>query len=93
MKQALADYYRETEEKAEAFARQDQTTSRFDHLQAFNLGRMVQRIEYSRRDAWLRVGLLLAGLAIGVAVGRISPAHIYDTLNKAMVFSSPMGPP
>ena len=93
MKQALADYYRETEEKADTFARQEQTTSRVDHLHAFNLGRMVQRIEHSRRDAWLRVGLLLAGLAIGVAVGRISPAHVYHALTKAVVFSSPIGAP
>ena len=93
MKQALANYYREIEEKAAAFAQQEHTISRVDHLQAFNLGRMVQRIEYSRRDTWLRVGLLLAGLASGVAVGRISPSHLYHALTRAMVFSRPIGAP
>ena len=93
MKQALADYYRETEEKAETYVQREQRIGRVDHLQAFNLGRMVQRLEYSRRNAWLCAGWLLAGLAIGVAVGRISPAHVYHALTKAVVFSSPIGAP
>ena len=44
---------------------------RAEHLQAFNFGRMVQRAENVRHGAWLRVGWLQAGLAMGVACGRV----------------------
>jgi hypothetical protein len=73
MKAALQEYYREVEEKAERFAKANEMRERADHLRAFNLGRMAQRVEGVKFHSWLRVGWLLAGLAIGVAIGRAVP--------------------
>jgi hypothetical protein len=80
MKQALEDYCCEVEEKAEKLARAEEMRERADHLQAFNLGRIVQRTENSRRDDWLRVGWLLVGLAIGVTFGRVYPDYLTSAL-------------
>lgn len=76
MKAALQDYYREVDEKAEQFARETETRECAEHLQAFNLGRMVQRVERVRFERWLRFGWLLVGLVIGAALGKFVP---YDT--------------
>jgi hypothetical protein len=80
VKQSLEDYCRDVEEKAEKFAQEEEMRERHDHLQAFNLGRMVQRTENFRRGAWRRVGWLLAGLAIGLAFGRVYPDYVYPAL-------------
>jgi hypothetical protein len=80
MKQMLEDYYREVEEKAEQFAQEAQMRERTEHLQAFNFGRIVQRTENSRHEAFMRVGWLLLGLAIGVAIGRVYPVHLTSAL-------------
>ncbi len=80
MKQALEDYRRTVDEKAEMFAQAEERRERDDHLQAFNFGRMAQRVENTRYDAWRRVGWLLAGLAIGVTFGRVYPDHVYPAM-------------
>jgi hypothetical protein len=77
MKAALEEYYREVEEKAEQFAKANEMRERADHLRAFNLGRMAQRVEGVKFKAWLQVGWLLAGLAIGIVIGRAYPAAWY----------------
>ncbi|MGA2986178.1 MAG: hypothetical protein ABSG32_20425 [Terriglobia bacterium] len=92
MKQTLEDYCREVDEQAERFAQAEERHERADHLQAFNFGRIVQRTENSRRDACLRVGWLLAGLAIGVACGKVYPDHLYRALaNKFLTRASLVG--
>lgn len=80
MRQTLEDYCHEVDKKAERFAREEVTCRQSEHLRAFNFGRTIQRVENSRRDAWLRVGFLLAGLVIGVACGRAYPDHLSSTL-------------
>ena len=73
MKHSLEEYCREVTDKAEKFVQSEEMQRRIDHVRAFNLGRMAQRLETSRREVWLRVGWLLAGVAIGAACGWIRP--------------------
>jgi hypothetical protein len=80
MMQAPEDYYQEVEERAQKFVQAQEMRERNDHLRAFHFGRMVQRVENSRHDTWRRVGWLLAGLAIGVAFGRVYPDSVYPAL-------------
>jgi len=80
MKQALEDYIREVEERAERFAQQEDLTRRDDHLRSFNLGRMAQRVERSRHEIWLRVAWLMVGITIGIALGRAYPDYLYPAL-------------
>jgi hypothetical protein len=69
MQQSLQEYCRDVEQRAERMVRAEETCRRNEHLRAFNLGRLAQRAEKSRREAWLRVGCLLAGLIVGAACG------------------------
>jgi hypothetical protein len=80
MRQALEEYYREVEEKAERFEREEVLCRRNDHLMAFNLGRIAQRVEKSRHELWLRIAWLLLGLAVGFACGRLYPTYLYPAL-------------
>jgi hypothetical protein len=80
MRVALQEYYREVEEKAEKFAKANEMRERAEHLRAFNLGRMAQRIEGVKFEGWLRVGWLLAGLVIGLALGRTYPGDLYSPM-------------
>jgi hypothetical protein len=88
MRQALEDYCREVDEKAERFAREEVICRQSEHLRAFNFGRMIQRVENSRRDLWLRVGCLLAGLVIGLAWRAAGLARTICTL-PSRIDSSP----
>jgi hypothetical protein len=74
------DYYHEVVEKAKRFAQAEEMRERADHLQAFNFGRTVQRIENSPFDVCLHVGCLLAEVTIGMAFGRIYPNYLYPAL-------------
>jgi len=80
MKSTLEDYYHDLDEKAERFAQAEEMRERDDHLQAFNFGRIAQRIEGSRSDVWRRAGWVLAGLAIGVACGSAFPDYLCPAL-------------
>jgi len=77
MKQTFEEYRFEVEENAERFAQTQETHNQEDHLRAFNLGRMVERIQNPRRRARRPVRWLLAGLVIGVLCGRVFPASVY----------------
>lgn len=95
MKQALEDYCREVEEKAEKYAQDEVMCRRYDHLRAFNLGRMAQRVEKTRQEIWLRVAWLLLGLAIGLAFGawysRTSFPRLAQRLSKSAVWERSAG--
>jgi hypothetical protein len=80
MKQALEDYFREVDEKAEKYAQQEEMSRRVEHLRSFNLGRLTQRLEKSRRETWVRMAWLMVGIVIGVALGRTYPSYLYPTL-------------
>jgi len=80
MKQALQDYYHEVEERAQKVVQAEEMRERDEHLRAFHFGRMVQRVENSRHNAWRHAGWLLAGLAIGVTFGRVYPDSVYPAL-------------
>jgi len=80
MKLALPEYCREVDEKAEQFAQAAEISERAGHLQAFNFGRMAQRIQGEKSDGWLRVGWLLVGLAVGAAIGGAYPDYLYPAL-------------
>lgn len=70
MRAALQEYYREVDEKAEQFARESELRERADHLRAFNLGRLAQRVESVRSKGRLRAGWIVAGLILGMGIGR-----------------------
>lgn len=85
MKQALEEYYREVEEKAEEFAQEEVMCRRYDHVRAFNLGRLAQRVEKSRHETWLRVLWLFLGLTIGLACGGMYPDSLYSLLAHKVI--------
>lgn len=80
MKQTFEEYYHDVVEKAERFAQTEEMHKREDHLRSFNLGRMAERFQHSKYTARLRVAWLLAGLAMGIACGRLFPDHIYRSV-------------
>lgn len=80
MRQTLEDYCREVEEKAEQFAQAEAQRERAEHLQAFNFGRLAQRVENSRSGLWLRMGWLVAGVALGAVLGSVFPNYLYPAL-------------
>ncbi len=80
MRQTLEEYCRDVNANAERFAREEVICQRIDHLRAFNFGRMMQRVENSRREARQRVRCLLLGLVMGVACGRAHPDNLYHAL-------------
>jgi hypothetical protein len=71
MKQTFEDYCRQLKTEADALAQEAEMQSRFDHLQAFNFGRTVGRIERAHAALWLRVRWLLLGAAAGVTLGAV----------------------
>jgi hypothetical protein len=80
MKQTLLDYCRDVDSRAAKFARAKDTHERRDHLDAYNFGRMVERMDSAKSDRWMRIGWLLAGVAIGVALGTAYPHYLYPAL-------------
>lgn len=85
MKQALEDYCREVEEKADILAREEERCRRDEHLRAYNLGRIAQRVNVSKREMWLRALWLLIGLGVGAAVGRAYPDYLYPALAQKFI--------
>src|SRR5579872_3658681 len=75
MRASMQDYYREVEERASQFTRDQEMRERADHLRAFNFGRTVQRIERTRRDLGIRIVFLTVGLVVGMTIGR--PSKIF----------------
>jgi hypothetical protein len=69
MKAALQEYCREVDERAERFATETEMRERADHIHAFNLGRLSQRVEGVKFESLLRVGWLVAGMLIGMTLG------------------------
>lgn len=80
MKSSLEEYCRTLDEQAAQFAREEVHSEQEDHLQAFNFGRMTQRVANVRRDACLSVGCLLAGLVLGTALGNAIPNGTVNAL-------------
>jgi hypothetical protein len=80
MKQTFEEYYRDVVAEAERFAETEEMHKREDHLRSFNLGRMAERFQHSKYAVRLRVTWLLAGLAIGIACGRLFPDRIYRSV-------------
>ena len=80
MKQTFEEYRFAVEENAERFAQTQEEHNQEDHLRAFNLGRMVERIQNPRRRARRPVRWLLAGLVIGVVCGRFFPDYVHRTV-------------
>jgi hypothetical protein len=68
MKQTFEDYCREVKAEAECLTQEAEVRACADHLQAFNFGRTVQRLENAPHDFWVRLGWLLIGAAIGAAL-------------------------
>jgi hypothetical protein len=71
MKQTFEDYCRQLKVEADALSRQADSHARFNHLQAFDFGRSVGRIENAYDDFWLRVRWLLLGAAVGVTLAAV----------------------
>jgi hypothetical protein len=71
MKQTFEDYCRQLKTEADALAQEAEMQSRFNHLQAFNFGRTVGRMEDAREALWLRLHWLLLGVVAGVALGAV----------------------
>jgi hypothetical protein len=80
MKMAMQEYCHEVDKRAEQFAQAAEMSERAEYLQAFNLGRTVQRIQGAKSDGWVRVGWILAGLALGTALGRAYPDYLCPAL-------------
>jgi len=57
--------------EADALALEADVHACSDHLQAFNFGRSVQRMENARDAFWVRVRWLLWGAAVGVALAAV----------------------
>ena len=71
MKQAFEEYCRKLIAEAEVLGQEAEVQSRFNHLQAFNFGRSVGRIENSQDDFWARLRWLLLGAAAGVTLAAV----------------------
>ena len=71
MPQNFENYSRRLQVEVDALAQEVEARSRFDHLDAFNFGRSVGRIEKARDFYWLRVRWLLMGAAAGVALAAV----------------------
>jgi hypothetical protein len=71
MKQTFEDYCRAVKAEAECRAHDAEVRAYADHLQAFNFGRTVQRLEGATRHFWLRLGWLLIGTAIGAVLAAV----------------------
>jgi hypothetical protein len=84
MKQTFEDYRREVLARADEAAQLGDAHQCSDHLESYNFGRTVQRIESLRRDYWVRIGCLLAGIAIGVACSSGYPRYLYSTLAQTL---------
>ena len=68
MSQMLQNYSRKLQAEVDALAQEAEAHSRFDHLNAFNFGRSVGRLENARYSFWLRVRWMLVGAAVGVTL-------------------------
>lgn len=79
MRQTFEEYRCEVVENAERFAQAQEVREQENHLMAFNLGRMVERIQNPRRRVRQPVRWLLVGLAIGIVFGRIFPHYVYHS--------------
>lgn len=77
MRQAFEEYRCELDESAECFARTEDARERDDHLRAYNLGRMVERLQNRPTKGRRPIPWLLLGLAIGMACGSLFPNDIY----------------
>ena len=66
MAQDIAIYCQSLQAKADKITQNGEGAMRFNHLQAFNFGRSVARLEHARHAFWLRVRWLLMGAAVGV---------------------------
>ncbi len=69
MKAALQEYCREVDERAERFATETEMRERADHLNAFNLGRLAQRVDGWKFGGLLRAAWLVVGMLIGMNIG------------------------
>ena len=83
MKQTFEDYCREVLARADKAAQLRDAHQCSDHLESFNFGRTVQRIQSLRRDYWMRIGCLLAGIAIGMACSGY-PRYLYSTIAQPL---------
>jgi len=79
MKQTFEEYRSAVVENAERFAQTQEMRDREDHLQAYNLGRIVERLQNHQNKARRPVPWLLVGLAIGIACGRLFPDYVHRT--------------
>ncbi len=85
MKQTFEEYRHEVLENAEWFAQREEVRERENHLRAYNLGRMVERIQNHQTRARWPVPWLLVGLVIGMVCGRIFPVSLYRNITSMLL--------
>jgi hypothetical protein len=84
MKQTFEDYRRAVTAEAECRAHDAEERAYSDHVQAFNFGRTVQRLEGATRHFWLR----LVWLLIGAAIGAVLAAAVVQSFGTGLVWLS-----
>jgi CheY-like chemotaxis protein len=68
---AMEEYCRNLEMEADAIARQAEIDARVNHLEAFNFGRSLARLENARAALRLRILWLLFGAAAGLIIATL----------------------
>jgi len=77
MKQTFEQYCRQLSGEADQLAQEAELRDCLDHLEAFNFGRAVQRLDgvqhglSAQAGFWVRVRWLLVGVAIGAALAAV----------------------